>query len=440
MKSIYQKLTLILVAGFIIEILLIGMFYRNVVLKQIVTEINLQENNRQTIMQKAVDVVQKFPNKPEDAMIGIEQLAKQYKASFELKDVDGRGILKVENDEGKSNNLKEQAYIRVSGKITYLLDGFFPARVPNLEVDLDQQRYRIVVSLIILVLAMVTLFIVYRTIAEPLKKLSKAVSNMNYGNTVIEIPYYAEDELGLLCRNFEDMGKRLKQSEDIQQELIQAVSHDIKTPLTSIIGYSKRITEGKVDEKRKNEYYETILRKANDLKAIVDELEDYATINSENKFNKHKIEAVDFFESISKELKSEVESRGGEYLSSIELNESTVIDIDKQKIKRVLLNIVENSLKYAGDGCIISLDCYSEEHFIKVKLYDNGIGVPEELLDRIFDRFYRIDSSRSRENGGTGLGLAICKDIIKKHGGDIGAEKSRLNGLSIWFTIPIYYQ
>ena len=90
-----------------------------------------------------------------------------------------------------------------------------------------------------MLISIIILVIIYRFITNPLKKLSKAVKNIQYGNTLVEIPYYGEDELGLLCRNFEEMGKRLKKSEDNQQELIQAISHDVKTPLTSIIGYSK---------------------------------------------------------------------------------------------------------------------------------------------------------------------------------------------------------
>lgn len=437
MKSIYQKITAILLIGFIVQIILIGAFYRQVVVKRIITEINQQENKRQVILQEAVNAVQKYPLRPERAEKTLSTYSKKYNVSFEVKNTDGELIFSTPSPIKQDNVIMEQGYVKASGKLSYIVYGYFPAKINNIDAGLGQKRIRVIVTVVILLFGALTLYSVYRILANPLRKLSKAINNMNYGNTVVEIPYYSEDEFGLLCRNFEDMGRRLKNSEESQQELVQAISHDIKTPLTSIIGYSKRLVENKVEETKKVEYYNTILRRANDLKNIAEELEDYGSIRQDFKYNKVKVSFKEYIDDIKEEIRKEVEHRGSILNYEGSIDDSVLISLDKMKIKRVFWNIIQNSLKYCDDNCIINITCKVYNKKIKVEICDNGCGVPEEQISRIFDRFYRVDGSRSREKGGTGLGLAICKDIIDKHEGEIGAFNKEKGGLCIWFSIPM---
>jgi signal transduction histidine kinase len=150
-----------------------------------------------------------------------------------------------------------------------------------------------------------------------------------------------------------------------------------------------------------------------------------------------KISVNDYFNDICEELKLEVEGSCCTFKYNNTLKQDYIINIDVFKLKRVFTNIFNNSIKYAGDNCFIFCLCKKVNRDIVFELSDNGNGVPEEQLTKIFDRFYRIDTSRSRENGGTGLGLAICKDIISNHGGKIGAENNEIEGLKIWFSVPI---
>jgi len=437
MKSIYQKITAILLISFIIQIILIGAFYRQVVVKRIIAEINQQENKRQVILQEAIDAVQKYPVKPERAEKTLNTYSKKYNVSFEVKNTDGELIFSTSSPVKQDNIIMEQGYVKASGKLSYIVYGHFPAKINNIDGSLGQKRVRIVITLVIFTFGALTLYLVYRILANPLKKLSKAINNMNYGNTIIKIPYYSEDEFGLLCRNFEDMGIRLKNSEDSQMELVQAISHDIKTPLTSIIGYSKRLVENKVEEVKKEEYYNTIFRKANDLKNIVEELEDYGNINQDSKYNKVKTGFKEYVGYIQEEIKQEIEHDVSTLTYINDLDNNVIVNIDKVKLKRVFWNIVQNSLKYCDYKCNIDISCKLTNNKVLVQISDNGMGVPKEQINRIFDRFYRVDSSRSREKGGTGLGLAICKDIINKHEGEIGGFNKEEGGLCIWFTIPI---
>lgn len=437
MKTIYQKIALVLGLGFLIQIISFALFYRHIVADRVISEINYQENKRQSIMQQAIDSVQKSHKKPDKLEKVMEQISQKYNVNFTVKDNQGNIIFSSKQPEKVDNSIEKNGFVEISGQVSYIIYGYFPARISNGDFDVQGQSVRILIIMIILLVSVIILVIIYRFITNPLKNLSKAVNNIQYGNTLVEIPYYGEDELGLLCRNFEEMGKRLKKSEDNQQELIQAISHDVKTPLTSIIGYSKRLTEEKVKEEKKMNYYEIIYKKATDLKLLLEELEDYSSINSSSKYKKELVSCSEMFENMSEELKVEAEGKGAEFNYHNTIDKNLIVNFDVNKIKRVFMNLVHNSLKYAGDNCSISIEGISEEKILRFRISDNGEGVPEEHISKIFDRFYRVDSSRSREKGGTGLGLAICKDIVGNHGGEIGAANLPQGGFSIIIEFKI---
>lgn len=441
MKSIYQKLTLILVIAFILQIGLYTVFYNRILANRIISEINNQEAKRQEILQQGITIAQRYTNRPAATQKRLDQYSKKYNANFIMKDTEGNAILTtVAPGESIQNTIEKQGYIKSAGKIEYILYGYFPSHLAGIEPTIQQKRFRIFTILIVLGASFSTILFIYMAIADPLKKLTKAMNNINYGNTLIEIPYHSDDEFGMLCRNFEDMGRRLKKSEENQQELIQAISHDLKTPLTSIIGYSKRLEEGKVLEDRKEEYYATILRKSNELKSLLEELEDYSNVNVQGKYEKINVNCHDYMKEICTEIKSEIENRGGHFTYNLNIDKQEYISVDINKMKRVFTNIINNAVKYAGDQCTIELDSYTKDNLLTIEIGDNGTGVSKEQLDRIFDRFYRVDTSRSREKGGTGLGLAICSDIIKNLNGKIGARISSLGGLLIWIQLPCFYK
>ncbi|WML33094.1 HAMP domain-containing sensor histidine kinase [Clostridium sp. OS1-26] len=437
MKTLYQKIGVVLTLGFILQIISFGVFYKHVVTNRVISEINYQEKKRQTVMQEAIADVQKVHKRQDKLEKSVEDISKKYKVYFIIKDENGGTIYSTKSLKNQSDSIQEQGYVKVSGKISYVIYGYFPETVINNGFQLKGQTGRILIATIIITVSIIILIIIYRFIADPLKKLSKAVNDIQYGNTVIEIPYYGDDELGVLCRNFEEMGKRLKKSEDNQQELIQAISHDIKTPLTSIIGYSKRLVEGKVKDDKQIQYHNIIYNKAIELKLLLEELEDYSNINSVSKYSKEPVNCRKMFEQLNLELEEEIEGKEAQLHYLNRIDENIILNFDVKKMKRVFINLIHNSLKYAGDNCIINITGISKDTVLRFEISDNGEGVPKEHLNKIFDRFYRIDSSRSREKGGTGLGLAICKDIVENHGGQIRAENLPTKGFSIIIEFKI---
>lgn len=417
------------------------LFYRHVVLNRVIYEINAQENKRQEVMDNGEAIVDKFGDNINDLKTNLISYSRKSKVLFIVKDIEGKEILKVPFKFKTISKIKEQQYIRKSGKVAYILYGYFPPKL-ELKDNFNENKDRIFIGFTILLIALLCDFLIYKLIAEPIRNLSKAISKLNYGNTINEIPYYSDDEFGQLCRSFEDMGKRLKSSEENQQQLIQAMSHDIKTPLTSIIGYSKRLVEGKVAEHKKNEYYSIIYRKATDLKYLLGELDDYASLNSSEKYHFTVFNLTEYYNKVYYKLSLELSSKECKFsydeLENSYGNQQICIKVDEKKMNRVFTNIVQNCIKYAGSNCSINLKAYADENWVYFEVRDNGHGVPEEQLNKIFERFYRVETSRSREKGGTGLGLAICKDILVCHEGNIYGENLPDGGFAITIYLPIY--
>jgi signal transduction histidine kinase len=435
-KSIYQKIGLLFITGFIIQFILVVIFYRQVIQNKIISEVYNQENNRATIMQEIATDFQQFPNRPLKIQQVIDKYSKNYNIIITIKDLEDKVLYASNVKQNNKNYIREQVLIKLGNKKTYIINGEFPPKINFIKnADKTNTARRVLVSIIFIV-SLITCILIYRILANPIKKISKAINSMNYGNTLIEIPYNKYDELGLLCRNFEDMGKRLKKSEETQQDLIKALSHDIKTPLTSIIGYSKRLLDGKVKDDKQSEYHEIIYRKANDLKQLLTELEDYSNVSAEIKYNTTLINCNTYFNEICTNIKNEIVDKKCTLEFLTEIDNSININIDDNKLNRVFYNIIQNSIKYAGEECIIKIKCSEDRDYVKFEISDSGDGVPEEELERIFDKFHRIDTSRSRQTGGTGLGLAICKDIINHLGGKIFARNLKDYGFSIIFMIP----
>lgn len=229
------------------------------------------------------------------------------------------------------------------------------------------------------------------------------------------------------------------QSDDLNSEVISNITHDLKTPLTAIKGYAQGILDGVAGSpERMNKYVLTIRNKADDMAGMVDELSFFAQIYQKDLvYHFMEVNAQDYFSECISELSLDLETRNISLVYRYDAECTGMIRIDREKLKRVINNIIGNAAKYIQKEIgILFVNIEEKEGEVIVHITDNGIGIPEKELKRVFERFYRTDSSRNSGTGGSGLGLAIAKKIMEEHGGRIWAESVIGKGTRISFALP----
>ncbi|MCR5204523.1 MAG: HAMP domain-containing histidine kinase [Lachnospiraceae bacterium] len=321
--------------------------------------------------------------------------------------------------------------------------------VPKSE-GMMQVTYLQAVLTLVLIIALTDLILVvwlYRSIIRPLNLLTIATNRIKDGDLDFSLPTESEstDELEQLCEDFEEMRIQLKKQIDTRLqyeqdtiELISNISHDLKTPLTAIKGYTEGILDGVADTKEKQEkYLKTIYTKASDMTVLVDELSFFSKIDTNIvPYNFKVFNADDFFNDCVEEmsLDTEVKNVTLDYISKLKDGQRIIADLEQ--LRRVMNNLIGNSVKYMDkeSGSIVIL-AEDNDDTVKISVQDNGSGIDEKDIPFIFDRFYRADASRNSKKGGSGLGLAITKKIIEDHNGTISATSIPGKGTCISFTL-----
>lgn len=312
---------------------------------------------------------------------------------------------------------------------------------------------------------------IYQSILHPLNILRLATTQIGAGNLNQPIHVTSADEIGQLCRDFEEMRIRLKKmiedgirSEENVREIMSSISHDLKTPITAIKGYTEGILDGVADTPEKQQkYLQTIYAKANDITYLIDELSVFSKVERNSlAYNFVSVNLEEYFTDCIEDLSLDLESQNMtiDYYSTISAD--TNILIDTEQMKRVLHNIIGNAVKYNNNphGHIsiriedvpappVTPPLYRQlkedgtdlippkapDEFVQVQIEDNGPGIAAKDLPHIFDRFFRADASRNSSKCGSGLGLAIVKMIISDHGGKVWAESIEGVGSSFYFTL-----
>ena len=282
-------------------------------------------------------------------------------------------------------------------------------------------------------------------IFTPINQLNTAMQNIAEGNLEYMLTTEEKGEIGELYRNYEDMRLRLKESLDEKfehekknRELISNISHDLKTPITAVKGYVEGIMDGVADTPEKmDKYIKTIYNKANDMDRLINELTTYSGIdNNRIPYNFHRINVAEYFGDCVEEVGLDLESKNIQLNYEDLVEPSTQIIADPEQLKRVINNIIGNSVKYLDkEQGIIDIRILDEVDSIRVEIEDNGKGIAAKDLPNIFERFYRTDASRNSSQGGSGIGLSIVKKIVEDHGGYIWATSKENEGTCMHFVI-----
>lgn len=291
---------------------------------------------------------------------------------------------------------------------------------------------------------------IHRGVFHPVTELNVAMQKIKDGNFEYALETNIKGEIGDLYHNYEDMRLRLKESteenrenEKQNRELISNISHDLKTPITAIKGYVEGIMDGVADTPEKmDKYIKTIYNKANDMERLINELTYYSGIdNNRIPYNFHRINVADYFGDCLEEVGIDLEQRGIELNYSNLADPDTVVIADPEQMKKVINNIISNSIKYMDKPHgRIDIRILDEVDSVRIEIEDNGKGIAQKDLGRIFERFFRTDASRNSAQGGSGIGLSIVKKIIEDHGGYIWATGREGEGTCIHFVLRKYIE
>ncbi|MDE6910537.1 MAG: HAMP domain-containing histidine kinase [Lachnospiraceae bacterium] len=287
-----------------------------------------------------------------------------------------------------------------------------------------------------------------KDIYKPLKELSIAMQRISTGDFDYHMANRRDDEIGILFDNYEQMRLQLKENEEEKaqnekksKELVSNISHDLKTPITSIKGYVEGIMDGVADTPEKmDKYIKTIYNKANDMDRLINELTTYSGIDS-NKipYHFHILNVSDYFSDCVEEVGLDLESKNMHLNFTNLVPADTCVVADPEQLKKVINNIISNSVKYMGhDNGVIDIRILDEIESVKIEIEDNGKGIEPKDIGNIFERFYRTDSSRNSVQGGSGIGLSIVKKIIEDHGGYVWATSRQGEGTCMHFVLRKY--
>ena len=274
------------------------------------------------------------------------------------------------------------------------------------------------------------------TLTRPLKELINATRDVANGNLEREVPVRSKDELGDLTKSFNQMSSQLKQSRDLRRNMTADIAHELRTPLSIILGHAEALSEGKLTPS--SETFDIVYDEAKHLSLLVEDLRTLSLSEAgELTLALQPISPSDLIDRVV-----------GAYLPKVRaLNVSLETDADAglpdinadaHRITQVFGNLLENALRYTPSGGHVKLSARSLSDETEFRVQDSGPGISEIDLPHIFDRFYRGDKSRSRQDGGSGLGLAISKSIIETHGGRIWAESAVNEGTTIVFVLPMF--
>jgi two-component system phosphate regulon sensor histidine kinase PhoR len=268
------------------------------------------------------------------------------------------------------------------------------------------------------------------------KNFSLHVSPERFFETTLVPVRNGQAEIEMLIAVFYDTTK-LERIDRVRKDFVANVSHELRTPLTSIQGYAETLIEGAIhDEQRRGEFLERIRHQAERLGKLTSDLLTLSTIESgKYSFKRSPVDLGPILREAMAALSGQAEQKSISFRFETPA-QTQLAECDPDAIHQVMLNLLDNAVKFSHRGGSVDLSIQPDDKFVKVSVNDHGIGIPSAELPRLFERFYRVDKARSRELGGTGLGLAIVKHIVEAHGGNVFIESELGKGSQFSFTLP----
>jgi two-component system sensor histidine kinase BaeS len=360
---------------------------------------------------------------------------------FTLTDKNGsvliaNGRYKV-GDRVPSSDLKQGVAIAEDGRVVGVLVPLpMPFQGQPREVEFIERinLWLIYGALVAAVIALLVGIFLSRTLTRPIRELTRATHAVSEGDLSQQVPVRSKDELGELARAFNKMSTELSRSINARKQMTADIAHELRTPLSLILGHAEAVHDGVLPPSPEN--FEIIREEATRLEHLINDLRILSLADSgELSMQVETIEPQRLILEVASLYQYQAQRKNITFAVEI-APDLPLIEVDPGRITQVLTNIVDNALRHTPEGGRIILAARQAEDRVELSVQDTGPGLTIEDADRIFERLYRADPSRYREDGGSGLGLAIAKSIIQAHGGQILAESEPGAGLKIRIRLP----
>jgi signal transduction histidine kinase len=295
-------------------------------------------------------------------------------------------------------------------------------------------RFFIRGGLVAIAIALLLTFLLSRRILAPVKALTSATRQFGKGDFSRRVDSKDQGELGELAQSFNSMADDLERTERLRRNMVADVAHELRTPLSNLKGYLEAISDGVV--KPDEDTIRSLNEEASSLSRLVNDLQELSLADAgEIKLIMQPEDVIGLIKEAITAIQSKVIARGLTIATDLPAT-LPVVNIDSHRIKQVLLNLLENAVAHTDRGGRITVSARQQDNQIHISVADTGEGIPAEELPLIFERFYRVDKSRTRATGGSGLGLTIVKRLVEAHGGTIEVKSQPGQGSIFAFTIP----
>lgn len=307
---------------------------------------------------------------------------------------------------------------------------------------LDNQRYALMnvcylVLIVILLLALILLAVYVFTVYRPLNRVAGAAAEYAAGNLNYRFSMDNEDEIGFIGASLQYMAGEINKSGEYQRKFISNISHDFRSPLTSIKGYVEAILDGTIPPEMQERYLKIVVTETERLNSLTQGL---LTLNN---FDDKKVlldlqefDINEVIRSTSATFEGICRQKGIQFQITFDAP-SLIVSADKGKIQQVLYNLIDNAIKFSYPNSVICLETSEQHDKVLVSVKDHGEGIPKENINKIWERFYKGDSSRGKDKKGTGLGLSIAKEIIQAHGENINVVSTEGTGTEFTFSLTL---
>jgi signal transduction histidine kinase len=424
--SIKIKLPLLILNAFLINILLLYGYY-NFFLSN---EISQYNSAMQGQLQAETEQITKELDNNREFLQVLQNISQTKKLFVQVADESGAIILQAGDPSGINMEIHAASLFHQKDQV-YLLRVTQPLSLKKISSYYVVWNLFIAEVFIICLILSLIIVIIYFNYVKPLLALQKSMES--YKDGLQPQKSTRKDELGLLHNRLVKLMEVIEKEKQKQHLIIASISHDIKNPLTSVMGFAERLKKNVLPMDKYQQYIDIIYNKSVSINNLIEEFDEYLNLHMQSALKQQRISLEKFCSILKSDYEAELTERGIAFSVSVSCpNEILFVDISK--LRRVFGNIISNSLKhFTLKEPSIAIFCSKEEDAVIFSVEDNGSGISEEDIQKIFDPFYTSDKSRSV----AGLGLSICKEIVEACGGRIWAENNESGGMSVKIHLPV---